>query len=139
MKLQIVRENQEPIGGYEIIKMNSPNSLELSSVVDNSCELILAADLADSFHTKNIPQLCQALISKLRLRGELIVGGTDVRLFTKHVLNGLISNKDACEIVCSTYAMSTSDMIVDAFKSFGLTILSVHMDGIHYEVKAVRK
>jgi hypothetical protein len=139
MKLQIIRPEQDTIGGYEVVQITKPNSLELSHVVDNSCESILAADLMDSFGSNSVQQVCQALVSKLRLGGEVSIGGTDVRFFSKFLANGLLDVESACHIITATYSMSTSDMAVEALKSLGLEILTVHMDGLHYEVKAVRK
>lgn len=139
MKLQIIRPEQDTIGGYEVVQITQPNSLELSHVVDNSCESILAADVIDSFNTNTVQQVCQALASKLRLGGEVSIGGTDIRFFSKFLANGLLDVNSACQIVTSTYSMSTSDMVVEALRGLGLEVLNVHMDGLHYEVKAVRK
>jgi hypothetical protein len=138
MKLQIIRPEQDSIGGFNVVQIPQPNSLELTSVVDNSCEVILAPDVMDSFAPAGVGKLCEGLVSKLRLGGEITLGGTDVRFFCKLAANGVISDSDACRIVNSIYSMSTSDMVVEALKSLGLSIVSVHMDGLHYEVKAVR-
>jgi hypothetical protein len=138
MKLQIIRKEQEGIGGFEIVKMESPNSLELSHIIDNSCEVILASDIVDSFNNSILPKLCQVLVSKLRLNGQLIIGGTDVRFFAKYVSNGLLTPNEACDLVCSAYSMSTSDMVREQLEKFNLKVISIHMDGLHYEVKAVR-
>ena len=93
----------------------------------------------DSFSSNAVQQVCQALISKLRLGGEVSIGGTDVRFFSKFLVNGLLDVESACQIITAAYSMSTSDMVVEALKNLGLEILTVHMDGLHYEVKAVRK
>ena len=138
MKLQIVRPEQDTVEGFNVVQIPQPNTLELSSVVDNSCEVILAPDAMDSFAPAGVGKLCEGLVSKLRLGGEITLGGTDVRFFCKLTTNGVISDSDACRIVNSIYAMSTSDMVVGALQQLGLNVVSVHMDGLHYEVKAVR-
>ena len=138
MKVQIVRKDQEAIVGYEVVKVESPNSLEISHLVDNSCENIIAADLVDSFNNEILPQLCKALVSKLRFNGQIVLGGTDVRFFAKHLLNGILSAEEACGIIASTYSMSTSDMVRQQLENVNLRIISIHTDGLHYEVKAVR-
>jgi len=138
MKLQIIRKDQESIGGYEAVKVEQPNSLELSHIVDNSCESILASDLMDSFNNSLISKLCQVLISKLRIGGEIVLGGTDVRFFSKYTANGMLTPKEACDIICSAYSMSTSDMVREELEKLNLRVVSIHMDGLHYEVKAVR-
>lgn len=138
MKLQIIRKEQEGIQGYQLVKIDKPNSLELSHITDNSCEIILASDAMDSFNNSLQQKVCQALVSKLRLGGELILGGTDIRFFSKYVCNGILSPNEACDIVCSAYSMSTSDMVREELEKLNLKVISIHMDGLHYEVKAVR-
>lgn len=138
MKLQIIRKEQEGVQGYEIVKMEKPNSLELSHIIDNSCEIILASDAMDSFNNSLLAKVCQTLVGKLRLGGELVLGGTDVRFFAKYIVNGVLSPTEACDIVCAAYSMSTSDMVREQLEKFGLKVVSIHMDGLHYEVKAVR-
>lgn len=138
MKLQIIRKDQEGIKGYELAKIEQPNSLELSHIVDNSCESILASDAMDSFNNSIVGKLCQLLVSKLRLGGELVLGGTDIRFFAKYTANGVLTPKEACDIVCSAYSMSTADMVREELEKLNLRVVSIHMDGLHYEVKAVR-
>lgn len=139
MKLQITRPEQDTIEGYEIVKISQPNTLELSHIVDNSCEVILAADIADSFVPDSLGQVCQALVNKLRLGGEISIGGTDIRFFAKYITNGIINSADACKLVNAAFSMSTSETIVKELEKLNLQILTVHMDGLHYEVKAIRK
>lgn len=138
MKLQIIRKEQEPIVGYEIVKIQQPNSLGLAHIVDNSCESILASDAVDSFNNSTLSQLCQLLVSRLRLGGELVLGGTDIRFFAKYVCNGILTPNEACDIVCAAHSMSTADMVREELEKLNLKVISIHMDGLHYEVKAVR-
>lgn len=138
MKLQVLKAGQEGIDGYNQVVVDQPNSLEVSHVVDNSCEEILGADVMEMFHVSNAPQLCQGLVSKLRLGGTIVVGGTDVRLFAKSVTNGLITSLEASDITTKIYSMSSPDVIKDVFNRLGLKIVNVHLDGLHYEVKAAR-
>lgn len=138
MKLQIIRKEQEGIQGYQLVKIDKPNSLELSHITDNSCEIILASDAMDSFNNSLLQKVCQSLVSKLRLGGELVLGGTDVRFFAKYTTNGALTAKEACDIVCSAYSMSTADMVREELEKLNLKVVSIHMDGLHYEVKAVR-
>ena len=80
MKLHIVKPEQESIENYTRVDAN-PDSLDLSKVSDNECTMILANDILDLFHIDNLPQLLEHLVKKIRMGGELVVGGTDVRLF----------------------------------------------------------
>lgn len=138
MKLQIVNNGQEKIGGYETATIEKPNDIDLNNIVTNSCESILASDVVDMFHPNNIKPLCQVLVQKLRLNGELVLGGTEVRLFAKNLINGLLTPTEASNMVTNIYSMSCVDTVKETLESLGLSISSIHMDGVHYEIKAVR-
>ena len=107
-------------------------------ITDNECDFILASDVMDSFNAGAAPQLLQALVTKLRLNGELVVGGTDVRLFAKAVSNGQIAPVDASNVVTNVHSMTTSEQVKELCTQLGLAVQSVHLDGLHYEVKAKR-
>lgn len=138
MKLQINKTGQQEIAGYEQVTVEKPNSLELSHIVDNSCESILCPDIMDMFHLSALNDLCVGLLKKLRMGGELVIGGIDVRLFAKYVTNGLLAPEEASNIVCKTYSMSTPDLLRSCLEKLQLKVVSIHMDGLHYEIKAVR-
>lgn len=139
MKLQVLKIGQEGISGYDQVVVNQPDNLELSHVIDNSCEIILASDILDLFHPRNTLAVLQSLSSKLRLGGYLIVGGTDVRLFAKSVMNGLLTDIEASSVSSETYAMSSMEFVKEMLLKLNLKIFSVHIDGLHYEIKVVRK
>ena len=70
--------------------------------------------------------------------GSLVVGGTDVRLFSKSVINGIIPENEASSVVNLAKSMSTNDNTIDIIKSLGMQIESTQINGYHYEIKAKR-
>lgn len=138
MKLQLLRVDQEPVKGYEQIFVDT-NNMNLSAASDNECELILAPDLLDNFQGDAATQVLEALRSKLRLGGEIVVGGTDVRLFAKAVTSGVMTTHDASRLVTRNHSMSSWGDTRETLKGLGLSIKSVTLDGVHYEIKAIRQ
>lgn len=136
-KLQVLQANQEPIKGYDTVLV-TPNNIDLSQITNNECDSILASDVMDCFPAPNAQQLIQGLVSKLRLNGELVLGGTDVRLFAKAVANGQIAPVDASNVVTNIHSMTTSEQVKEICAQLGLQVQSVHLDGLHYEVKVKR-
>lgn len=136
-KLQVLQANQEPVTGYDTVLV-SPNNIDLAQVTDNECDSILASDVMDAFAAPHAPKLIQALVSKLRLNGELVLGGTDVRLFARAVSNGQLAPVEASNIVSNVQSMTTSEQVREICTQLGLAIQSVHLDGLHYEVKVKR-
>ena len=53
MKLQLLLDPEQGIQNFEHVKV-STNQVDLSSISDNECEVILATDVLDSFsHNAN--------------------------------------------------------------------------------------
>lgn len=137
MKLQLLNRDRQEIEGYKVINVTDAK-LNLSEIVDNQCEQIFAPDIVDSFPLQNVQELISGIVSKLRLGGEIIIGGTDIRLFSKAVANGVMPYGDASTAISLSLSMSTPDMIAEVLQALNLKIENIHMNGIHYEVKAKR-
>jgi len=136
MKLQVKKENQESIEGYEVVNLDS--SMDISNITPNSCEEIFAPDACDSFSFQGIAGAVEALVSKLRLGGTIVLGGTHVNIFAKTVSLGLIPPQEASNIIAAANSMTIPEVLVEIFGKFNLNVDTVNIDGLHYEVKARR-
>ena len=116
MKVHIVKPNQQPIEGYQKIEVG-PNQMDLGQVADNECTFILANEIADSFSVEQIGGMILALVKKLRMNGEIVVGGTDIRLFSKMVLNQQLGEVDACKMVGQNMSMSNADIVTQILRN----------------------
>ena len=128
MKIHLIREDQEGIENFQHVKV-SPNSVDLSSVSDNECEVILATDVLDSFTSNSLGQLVGALLKKLRMGGELSIGGTDARLLSKHILNGLMEPAAVSSLVGDLQSITFMPDIQNVLEKSGLRIISTHING----------
>jgi hypothetical protein len=137
MKLQIINKNQDKIEGYTVVKTDG-KELDMANIVDNSCEQIFAPDVTDSFPIQSIQELVTGFVQKLRLGGELVIGGTDIRLFCKNVSNGAIPLPEGSNMITVCNSMTTPDQIIQILSSLKLDVKNVHMNGLHYEIKAKR-
>ena len=137
MKIHIVREGQESIENYKKVTVSN-NSVDLSDISDNECTFILAGDTLDNFSLENIPLFIQNLTKKVRMGGSLVIGGTDIRLFAKSVINGMTPENEASNMVGLVQSMSIIANTLDIIKSLGMQIESTQINGFHYEVTAKR-
>ena len=137
MKIHVTRMDQETVENYNhvIVSDGHINFLDIS---DNECQEILANDVLDNFSIDKVGECITSLVNKLRLGGTIVVGGKDVRLFAKAVLNNGISEIVASEIVNSCQSMSSINDVVPVLQHLGLKIINTNVAGIHYEVKASR-
>ena len=137
MKIHVTRMDQETVDNYNHVVV-SDNHINFLDISDNECQEILANDVLDSFSIDKVGECITSLVNKLRLGGTIVVGGKDVRLFSKAVLNNGISEITASEIVNSCQSMSSINDVVPVLQHLGLKIISTNVAGIHYEVKASR-
>ena len=137
MKIHILKSDQKEIENYKRITV-SDDQINLSEISDNECSFILANDVLDSFSVENIGSLITSIIKKLRIKGAVVIGGTDIRLFSKNVINGTISGENAAKIIGSLRSMTTLNATQNIIKSLGLNIASTQISGIHYAIKATR-
>tara|TARA_Y100000593_G_C4128810_1_gene246365 strand:- start:192 stop:608 length:417 start_codon:yes stop_codon:yes gene_type:complete len=137
MKLHIVKPGQESIENYARVEA-SPNALDISMVSDNECTSIMANDILDLFSIDNVPKVLEHLATKMRMGGDLVVGGTDVRLFCKYVTNDQVDELSAAQLIGNCESMTTLDQISNILQSLGLNVVSSQVSGMHYEIKAAR-
>ena len=137
MKIHVLRPDQQAIENFTRVNISN-NLVDLTQLSDNECELILANDAIDSYSIDRVAELVQSLVSKLRLGGELVLGGTSIRLFCKQVLNSQLDESQASQIVGSVASLTSPEPLVQVLSSMGLEIVEASMSGIHYEVKAKR-
>tara|TARA_R100000008_G_scaffold86093_1_gene77881 strand:- start:13010 stop:13426 length:417 start_codon:yes stop_codon:yes gene_type:complete len=137
MKIHVIKMEQEAIEGYKKVLV-SDNYINFMDISDNECTEILANDVLDSFYLSNIRDCIVSLVSKLRLGGKLIIGGKDLRLFCKSVINGAIEEADGAQLIQSINSMSSLNEIKPFIESLGLKVLNTQLAGIHFEIVAQR-
>ena len=139
MKLHVVKQSDTSIEGYKKIEFLNGNFLGLDDVSNNSSEEIFANDVLDAIPNELIQQSVATLVGKLRVNGRITVGGTELRLFVKSVLNQGISEDQAMSIIKTNQSMLNFNKLCELMKSMGLEVETTTINGIHCEVKCVRK
>lgn len=137
MKVQIAKMGEPIIGGYNHV-VCSDNYINFMDISDNECSEILAQDVLDNFAIDNIHQCISSLVGKLRLGGKLVVGGTDIRLFSRMVSNNTLNEVEASNILSSANSMTSATNVKPIIQSLGLQVISVMVSGIHFEITATR-
>ena len=138
MRVQVAQMGVETIQGYKHVVV-SDNYVNFMDISDNECTEILANDILDCFSVEKVAECLKLLTSKLRLGGSMVVGGKDIRLFSKAVISGQIKEQEASRLVDSANSMTSVGTVVEFVKALGLNVSSTHIAGMHFEVKATRK
>lgn len=137
MKVNLTRQLNNGIHGYKNI-LYIPNHIDLNELTDNEAEIILANEILDYFSMENIPDLINKIISKLRLNGKLIIGGTDLFVFCKFVSNDLIDENLGNKYIEEKQAMPPMLTIKTLLEKAGLKIETYQFSGMSYEITAIR-
>ena len=67
------------------------------------------------------------------------MGGKDVRLFSKAVINGQIKEQEASQLINAVNSMTSVGTVVQFVNSLGLNVVSTQIAGMHFEIKATRE
>jgi hypothetical protein len=138
MKIQITTSNQEHIAGYREVSIKD-GKIDFQEISDNECTYILANNILDVFPAQQVKPCIMELVKKLRLGGTLVVGGTDLRIFSLNVINGMLQPNEASDIISSVSSMSDTGTIADIIREMNLVIINTQIGGVHYEISAERK
>jgi len=134
MKVNFVRVGEPHIEGY----VRAEALGDLNQFANSECDTIFANNILDSFSLHGAYEAISLMRSKLRMGGALVIGGTDLRLFCKSVINGSISSEDGSQLVASCGSMHESNKVKHYLQQLGLVIDTSSIQGTHYEFKATR-
>lgn len=138
MKLQIVSSKETAlIDGYTHVKIED-GKLDLSSIVNNSCVEILANGILDLFSLDQINQVVQAIVSKLRSGGSMVIGGTELDLFAALVNYKEVSLEAANNSIAEVSSMTRHKDVRDVLEQLNMKIFSITLTGVNYEIRATR-
>lgn len=138
MKIQLVSDEEKAIAGYTTINYIKSGLNNLQSLSNNECEEIIATDILNSVPYNQIGNLIQGFITKLRFNGKLVLGGCDIRLFCRSIVNSTMSEEEGLQILQNYRSMPPYNVINSLLTNLGLSIQSSIISGIFYEITAVR-
>ena len=137
MKVHVVDKEEDHIKGYEQVEITD-QGLNLDKYSDNECSFILASDCLDLLSYENIQNSIVEMRKKMRIGSTLVIGGTDIRLFARAIINGSIDLPTANTMLCNKKSFSDVNSISDMLLGLGLTIVTTKISGVHYEIEASR-
>lgn len=140
MKLHVLKQGEIAIEGYKKVELGPGFTLfGLEEVSDNESEEIFANDILDGIPLNLTQQVVSQLVSKLRIDGRLVIGGTELRVFLRSCLNQGIPERQAIEIIGASSSMTNLQTLCTLLSGVGLEIEETSINGVHCEVRCVRK
>jgi hypothetical protein len=137
-KVQISTDATAGIVGYDQIVVTPDQGISMDEYSDNSCDSIFAPDILDSYSIQNHQPLIGRMVKKLRRGGSIVIGGTNISSFCKTFINGVMSEQDSSAIISKATSMTRPDSAEKIIRGLGLEIVTISLDGLHFELKAKR-
>lgn len=138
MKLNVVLSEDRFITGYNnILLQNLAN--ESQTIINNSCNEILAMNILDYIDDEHITQLLGLFISKLRLGGKLYISGINLDTVARGLLGKTLAEKEFNQIIKNIKSLRSRKTVIDLLKSANLVIETAITKGNIYEITATRQ
>jgi hypothetical protein len=137
MKIHITENVSKAIEGYGMIPIVYGKA-DLGAIPDNSLTEIIAIDAIDSIPSDLLSQFIESLVSKMRLGSSLILGGIELGVVSRSLINGRLTSFSFNDIMSKKKSIHSSKDIVDLLKSHNVNIDNVQIIGNHYEITASR-
>lgn len=140
MKIQLTKNEQSNIEGFHTLIYKDLSQLnQLSNIVNNSCEYILANTILDDFEITESPKIINMLVSKLRLGGHLVVMGHDIQMIAKSLIDNAISVVEISELIKDKKSISTALNTILMLEQAELKISTIKFNHNLYEIISVRE
>jgi cyclopropane fatty-acyl-phospholipid synthase-like methyltransferase len=133
-----ISKDDKKIENFQTVKIQNFQE-EMSRVVTNSCENIVADEIVDFLSSNSLSNFIQALSSKLRLNGKLFITGIEIGVLCRHTISEDISSNDFSSVIAPRASLSSVNDIVKLIKESGLDIESSTIKGLKYEISATRR
>jgi hypothetical protein len=138
MKAIITNNVSESISGYELIPVLY-GKINLDNIPDNSLEEIIAIDFLDHIHANEVDENLIKICNKMRINGIITVRGHELGILSRAVVNNAITSSEYNELIKKTESIHKVSDIVNLIKSKNLSIDTVTIKGMQYEISASRK
>lgn len=138
MKIHVVNKGEDHIEGYERIEPQN-GEINLSGFSDNECDFIMASDCLDFLGYNSAKDFLMQSRQKLRINGTLLVGGADIRMLARSIIDESIDLETANGFIFSKKSLLDVNTVSGMVSELGLQIVSTRISGIHYEIESSRK
>jgi hypothetical protein len=138
MKIHITENVNSAIEGFSLIPIVY-GRLDLGGVTDNSATQIVAIDAIDSVPAPMLTKFLQDVVSKMRMGCTAIFGGVELDILSRGIIANDINTESFNKLIFSKKAIYKNSDITRILTALGLSIDSVSIKGINYEITATRQ
>ena len=136
-KVAIVPMGLEHPDGYQVLEIIN-GKINIDQFSDNECVEVQAPVALDFIVYPELNDFITSLASKVRKGGIMVLGGVDAYMLSRAINDDSISIEQINNHVYSRKSLTDVNTTKDFLLSMGFEVLSVHLNGINYEIKTRR-
>lgn len=136
MKIYVSKDDRT-IENFKTVKLKS-FSEDLSEIINNSCTDIIVDNIIDYLPYESINKFFQAIVSKLRIDGKMVITGIDAGELSRDILSGKLSPQDYNSIIETSSSISFMSDIISLLHRLSLKVEVATLKGVKYEISAKR-
>ena len=139
MKIQILDSRfEQAIEGYDKYIDVSNFAALASEVSNNECTYMLAPEILSSFALPQYSEVIKLMASKLRMNGEMVLGGTEIRAFADAIKQEKLDIQQSSGMIAKSQSMANVHEVCELINSLGNFQVTWSCSGVHYEIKIRR-
>lgn len=136
-RIAILPMGTEHPDGYQVLEIVN-GKINIDQFSDNECVEIDATISLDFISYPDLNSFMLSLTSKVRKGGTVKLGGVDTYSLSRAITNDSISIEDINKLLYSRKSLTDINTTKEFIISLGFEIVSAHLNGINYEIKARR-
>jgi hypothetical protein len=123
--------------GYQVLEIIN-GKINIDQFSDNECVEIIASYSLDFISYPDLNNFISSLASKVRKGGVIVLGGIDTYSLSRAITRDAMSIEEINNLLYSRKSLTDINTTKEFAVSLGLEIVSAHLNGINYEIKARR-
>jgi len=138
MRIQILKNLEDALGGIDSLVIENDKVESLSSVVANSCTLVIIDKSLDLLSYESSVKCISESLTKVRLGGDIIINGLCLEsLYGLYKSNQLDIHK-INTVLFELKSVQNYNNILYTLEQSGFNVEVFAKNGIYYEIKAKR-
>jgi hypothetical protein len=136
-RIAILPMGVEHPDGYQVLEIMN-GKINIDQFSNNECVEINASNSLDFISFPDLNGFISSLASKTRKGGLMTLGGVDTYSLSRAITNDSISIEEINKLLYSRKSLTDINTTKEFIISLGFEIVSAHLNGINYEIKARR-
>lgn len=138
MRIQVVKNTEDALGGIESLVIENDKVPKLSAVVSNSCTVVILDKSLDLLSYESAVQCISESLTKVRLGGEIIINGLCLDSLCNLYKSDQLDIHEINKVLFELKSIQNYNNMLYTLEQSGFNVEVFSKNGIYYEIKAKR-